>query len=191
MRAVAFATICSLLSFAAKADVEGSMRCTVQSNAVTVIEDGRTSNFTDVEGEFVVGDILTLTYGVEESWFQEGEYRDWLDLELSDEHRDETVLLGSTQVQRCDSENICFRESEETSFISVTFRDSFIRIENPLINARFYRYYRSDWHGMLIRRRWPNDPASLAVQVVTLDCRAITDRIPEVLEALLGATGNN
>jgi hypothetical protein len=166
------------LLFSEEFRFEGSMNCTVKSNSITEIIDGKPKQYSHYKDQFVVGDELLLEY---ESYrkIDEPKYFN-VSFEISDPIR-KNLLASFAIIQ----ENRLIGAYKDKIFGSsfdgayMSFGEDSIRIAQLTGNLNMKRYYKSDWE-VLITQNGPLD--HLAAQVFTLDCRTRVNKIDEIIE---------
>ena len=167
------------LLFSAEFRFEGSMNCTVKSNSITEIIDGKPKQYSHYNDQFVVGDELLLEY---ESYrkIDEPKYFNVF-FKISDPIRKNLlVLFAIIQEHRligADKDKIFGSSFVDGAYMN--FGEDSIRITQPTGNLNMKRYYKSDWE-VLITQNGPLD--HLAAQVFTLDCRTRVNKIDEIIE---------
>ncbi len=177
--------ISATFSAATAEAVEGSMDCTVTSRQLTYVENGKVIKYSGIEGTFVVGDKLRLFYGQDVG----SAY-----VKLVDMRRDKLSYSANLKVK--DINAYSSFTGENTVVIYTPERSSgenFNLGPDYLISkgfARgslaFYRYYKSDWQGMLSFFKPPSSYGNdIYSEVVTFDCRTLDDKIAEVMDLWL------
>ncbi|MGR3662329.1 MAG: hypothetical protein ACU0CA_14285 [Paracoccaceae bacterium] len=157
-------------SFAADHDiVEGKMDCTVKSNQVIGVEEGLPKTYSGIKDGIEVNDVLQFTY-------EFAPLGKSLYIYLKDNIRDRIIIE-----KRIEDDEIRDRSENQiyagTTILSgaLSFGRDFIFVENVYGNLNLQRYYKGDWEGlgtMLVGKT--------SVQIYTLDCRHVTDKIDEV-----------
>ena len=170
-------------------EITGSMRCEVMSNRITTVEDGRPKEYTGFESGFGVGDTLRLSYSTISSGSNEREH-DRLHIALHDAVRGETIIawVGTAGPSEAISETVITIPPTDQNIAkyyngSFSINSDFIIIDSGY-GARLdlSRYHKDDWQGLGVA---PIISAPNGFQVYTLDCRTVTDRIEEVIDAFL------
>jgi len=177
--------ISATFSAATAETVEGSMDCTVTSRQLTYIEDGEVKKYSGREGTFMVGDKLRLFYGQDVG----SAY-----VKLVDMRRDKLSYSANLKVKDTDAYSSSAGEDIVVVYTpQKTNGENFKLGPDYLVSkgfargsVAFYRYYKSDWQGMLSFFKPPslfgNDIYS---EVVTFDCRTLDDKIAEVMDLWL------
>jgi hypothetical protein len=171
-------------------EIEGEMICTVKSNYVVEINEGKTKTYSGVEGSFSKGDDLIFKFFTDEFGIA------YIKLLYKDK------VLGSNSIY---SKAQYFGEKVELTdngfrygtvgtrrYIN-SFSGNYIAFNlYPLSGGREFRierYYKGDWSGIISGRFFPAK-GGLGEKVATLDCRQSSDRVDDFVEYVRGLVEN-
>jgi len=179
----------ALLILPQKLDAEGnrtfggSVRCSIEGLNVFASEEGLPATYAGVEDGISVGDFLMLQYEV--SPISTGQ--PFLDFRLRDESRNITIASYASASDHCRTifrvfENCIARSGESiASEKQSEFRRDHIILHGIDSELRMFRYFRSDWSGVLSVwvSGWAENPA---LEVSILDCRDQTGHLGDALD---------
>lgn len=166
-----------------KIDIEGKMNCTIESNTVVTIEDGKAKTYSGYKDKFVVGDALELRYSIYVETYNDGRQRTVIKIVLHDAKRDDIAVIGREYIYRLtsgpegDYQNYVF---EGEVYGTIVFGPDYIFLRNLSKEFAMKRYYKGDWHGIVNSF----SPSELLASTYTFDCRHESDKIDEILETL-------
>lgn len=183
--ALAFALFIMPLAGLAQSPIMGSMSCEVKSNYIVGVDDGRATEFNRITGSFSVGDELVFSY------FAEPTTQD-LSLFLLPHLASAEPIVAWTSTQApfpsaplkdmggfllSSGRDFMQFGPDTIEFVGVGFF--------PPSRVLLERYFRSDWQGV-VQRRIMLEGRDMALQVFTLDCRQIDERLHDVLTEFEG-----
>ncbi|WP_299356091.1 hypothetical protein [uncultured Shimia sp.] len=181
--AVCFA-LCSTPAFAEY--IEGSMDCTINSQKIIGIEEGKPVEYSGYEDSLSLGDSLRVTYSTHGS--------DSMTLSVNFGNTYQDILIDSAMsgdgIVEVNSTRLVFSDHFSDSLFSPdTIKMSKQFLGNRTLSLR--RYYKNDWQGMYVSSLGISimEPgqALQSVYVMTFDCRQSDDNIEAIISSVAKA----
>lgn len=155
--------------------IEGKLLCSVTGSLVVLSENGVFKQSKGFDGGIKVKDKISLKYN-----FSEYEARI-----VAESIQDKKIIWmdffsiknGETKLKRARSGGTVFDRGIHAFALS---KES-IRGESVFGLLRLHRYYKNEWHGILLTE---GSPEGMWSHTVTLNCVHQTDKIDEVLQLI-------
>jgi len=151
---------------------QGVFDCKVNGSTVERSEEGKYKSYSGVEGGLKVGDETTLIYKVTEKHIY---------IEMRRDNKKETIIINEAvgaedSVARAKNRGIVI--SNDSKGRSVSLLPDYIRIKSISRELSLRRYYKSDWHGMLVEY----SPVDMYIMVLGFNCRHTNDQLDKAYD---------
>jgi len=147
--------------------IEGGFNCKITGSTVMKSEEGKYRSYLGFKGGAKVNDETTLRYNVDEEYV-------YIEMTRKDNKADfiiNQILGAEDDVERSKNRGIII--SNDSQGGSISLLPDYIRVKNISKEFSLARYYKNDWHGMLVE----HSPADLYVMVFAFNCRHTNDQL--------------
>ena len=156
--------------------VSGSMRCTVKSNHIAEITEGKSKTYSHYTDGIRVGDNIDIEY--EASHLKDSLIKD-VSFQLYSSDRDRNLFFAKPvgddwrgpeirQLGKLISATDAFQKIYTTEDLISVISAKFGRVE-------LKRYYKNDWHGLAVGTISVTKSSTIQTQIYTFDCRHTVD----------------
>jgi len=156
-------------------EIEGEMICTVKSNYVVSISEGKPEFYSGIEGSFAKGDSLIFKFFTDS-------LPGFVQIKLL--YKDKVLASRQISNSKYSSDKIELKSNGFTygsRFRSISFFSDYILLRNGMREFRIERYYKGDWSG-IISNWFSPDNGGIGETIATLDCRQSSDRVDDFVK---------
>ena len=165
--------------------VSGGMKCKVKSNHIAEINDGKPKTYSHHKEEFKVGDTLLLEY--EAAHIKGSLIRD-VSLWIGRKKPDSTYYsvkpmesgIGWNIIKA--GKGVIIKDEYNSIYVTPDMI-SLEGLEFGVVDMR--RYYKNDWHGIVLDKITSADAPSLQAQIYSLDCRHTQDNLDGFISKIM------
>ena len=157
-----------------KTTLAGEMSCKITDQIIMEVKEGKPKRYSHYNNKPKVGDKLSLIYQT---------FGEKIKLQLKHPLEEQFNMSINAEKVDINSKIASFYNSSETLKYfheSFTLRKDSLDVKYFIIAGGFSlymkRYYKNDWEGVFTSN-WGQQ-----IQIITLDCRTITDKIDEIIE---------
>lgn len=161
----------------------GRMDCKVKSNKIIGIVEGKPTEYSGYQNQFIIGDNLAITYGFEHETvvlkiFDNAKGQGYFNLLVDQLHKDTSSWEsgGGIGAEAGDDKIWISHDRIESKNFAWTSDGNYVDAELALT-----RYYKNDWQGIVA-----NKVDHTAIHIFTLDCRHSVDYIDVMLRRMDG-----
>ena len=166
-------------------DMLGIMKCKATENKLIILDDGKPSIYTGYKDGISTGDTLYVNYKLF-TFFGMESIRILLFEEGTDSNN---IFLDHGFPVDHKSEN-----PDEAWLVSIKDHNGVFQVNKDTLLSRsaddtliLHRYYKNDWEGMYVQ----TSSTSIRSQIITLDCRQITNVYEEYVSYIASSVGYN
>ena len=151
------------------------MNCKITDQVILESNEGQPKRYTGFTNMFEVGDSLRFELASKSDALLYAELRDTVRNKAIIETAAEKSYREFTLRKNIFNE---YAELQEVDALFVNrFTENSIELEGILWRLELRRYYKSDFHGIMVRKIF----ADLLAGIATLDCRMVIDEFDEIL----------